>query len=228
MHEKISFKSIPNEEKPREKLIKYGSSNLSNEDLLSIILKTGTKKYSVKEVSLLLLSKLKSIEELKKLSLKELESIPGIGKIKAIELQAAIELGKRVNNQKINTSKSFTDPKIIAKYFYNILKDKTQEEFYVVYLDNKKKYLKEKLLFIGTINKSIIHPREIFKEAYLLSASYIICIHNHPSGDIIPSKDDVLTTRLIKEIGIIHQIPLVDHIIIGKGKYYSFYENNNL
>ena len=97
-----------------------------------------------------------------------------------------------------------------------------------IYLDNQKNYLSKKLLFKGTVNYSLVHPREIFKEAYLLSASYIICLHNHPSGDATPSKNDIELTKKIKEIGLLHGIPLIDHIVIGNNNYYSFYEDNNL
>ena len=106
--------------------------------------------------------------------------------------------------------------------------DKKQEYFYCVYMDTKQKYIDKKCLFIGTINTSTVHPREIFKEAYLLSASKIICVHNHPSGDATPSKADINLTRKIKEISIIHGIELIDHIIIGNGNYYSFHDDNIL
>ena len=106
--------------------------------------------------------------------------------------------------------------------------DKKQEYFYCVYLDTKGNYLGKKCLFIGTINNSLVHPREIFKEAYLLSANGIICVHNHPSGDVSPSKEDILLTIKIKEIGIIHGINLIDHVIIGDNSYYSFYDNGKI
>ena len=110
----------------------------------------------------------------------------------------------------------------------DLFKDKKQEYFYVVYLDNQKKYIDKKLLFKGTVNFSLVHPREIFKEAYILSASYIVCIHNHPSGDASPSNNDIEITRRIKEISDIHGIGFIDHIIIGNNNYYSFFEDDNL
>ena len=119
-------------------------------------------------------------------------------------------------------------PDKIIKYFNYLFRDSYQEEFYCLYLDNKKKCLGKKKLFVGSINKSIAHPREIFKEAYLLSASAIICIHNHPSGDPTPSKEDIMITRNIYEIGVIHSIKLVDHLIIGNNSYYSFYEDGKI
>ena len=224
----INFKSIPNSDKPRERLYNYGVDALSNEELISIILKTGSKKYSVKEVSLKLLEYLGDISKLKDIGLSSLTNIEGIGKVKAIELKAAIELGKRVytsnNTEKIKLNNGLA----IYDYFSNILIDKKQEYFYCVYLDTKGAYLGKKCLFIGTINNSTVHPREIFKEAYLLSASGIICVHNHPSGDPAPSKEDIFITLKIKEIGIIHGINLIDHVIIGNNNYYSFYDNGKI
>ena len=121
-----------------------------------------------------------------------------------------------------------TNPESIINYFHNLFDGIKQELFYVIYLDNQKKYIDKKLLFKGTVNYSLVHPREIFKEAYLMSASYIICIHNHPSGNSSPSGNDIELTKRIKDIGILHGINLIDHIIIGKGNYYSFYQDNNL
>ena len=225
----IKFKNIPDSDKPRERLYNLGSENLSDEELISIILKTGSKGYSVKEVSLKLLESIGNINKLKDIGISSLMKIPGIGRVKAIELKAALELGRRVYmdndfNKKIKLNSGLA----IYNYFIGILNHKDREHFYCVYLDSKGNYLDKKCLFIGTINSSLVHPREIFKEAYLLSANGIICVHNHPSGDSTPSKEDILMTKRIQEIALIHGIVFVDHIIIGKGNYYSFYEDGKL
>ena len=223
----IDFKKIPNQDKPRERLYVYGSENLSNEELISIILRTGTRNMSVKEVSLKLLESIGDISKLRDIGINTLMKIDGIGRVKAIEIKAALELGKRVYMNRDNLDKiAFNSALSIYEYFYEILKDKKQEYFYTVYVDNKGKYINKKCLFVGTINSSLVHPREIFKEAYLLSASGIICVHNHPSGDSTPSKEDKMITKKIKEISIIHGINFIDHIIIGDGNYFSFYDNN--
>ena len=155
--------------------------------------------------------------------------IDGIGQVKAIEIEAMVELSKRMYMDKsIKDIVTCTNPENIIYYFNSLFKDKLQEEFYAIYLDNKKNYLDKKKLFVGSINASIVHPREIFKQAYLLSASFIICIHNHPSGDPLPSKEDIEFTDKLYRIGILHGIYLVDHIVIGNDSYYSFYENNNI
>ena len=225
----IKFKNLPDSDKPRERLYMYGSENLSNEELISIILKTGTKNMSVKEVALKLLESVGSIDKFRDIGINTLMKIDGIGKVKAIEIKAALELGRRVymNSEKIDKI-SLNSADVISKYFYDILVDKKQEYFYCIYVDTKSKYIDKKCLFIGTINSSVVHPREVFKEAYLLSASGIICIHNHPSGDVTPSREDINLTKKLKEISIIHGIKLIDHIIIGFENYFSFFENNML
>lgn len=225
----INFKNIPDCDKPRERLYMHGSENLSNEELISIILKTGTKKMSVKELSLKLLEIVGDLSKFKDVGINTLMKIDGIGKVKAIEIKAALELGRRVymSNEKLDKI-AFNSAEIIYNYFYDILSDKKQEYFYCVYVDTKGKFIDKKCLFVGTINSSVVHPREIFKEAYLLSANGIICVHNHPSGDSMPSKEDKAITKKIKEISIIHGMGFIDHIIIGNGNYFSFYENNML
>lgn len=225
----INFKNIPESDKPRERLYQYGSENLSDEELISIILKTGTKGMSVKEVSLKLLESVGDIKRLKDIGINTLMGINGIGRVKAIEIKAAIELGRRIYIENNKLSGVILNNSLkIYEYFKDLVGNKKQEYFYTVYVDTKGRYIDKKCLFVGTINNSIVHPREIFKEAYLLSANGIICIHNHPSGDPTPSKEDMMITRKIKEIAVIHGIRLVDHIIVGIDSYYSFYEDNKL
>lgn len=225
----INFKNIPESDKPRERLYQYGSENLSDEELISIILKTGTKGMSVKEVSLKLLENVGDIKRLKDIGINTLMGINGIGRVKAIEIKAAIELGRRIYIENNKLSGVILNNSLkIYEYFKDLVGNKKQEYFYTVYVDTKGRYIDKKCLFVGTINNSIVHPREIFKEAYLLSANGIICIHNHPSGDPTPSKEDVMITKKIKEIAMIHGIRLVDHLIVGVNSYYSFYEDNKL
>ncbi len=225
----MGIKSIPINDRPRERLLEKGSSSLSDAELLVIILGSGNKNKDVKEITESLLSTIKNISELKNLNYQELIKIEGIGKAKACILLSLIELAKRMN-QSINTinNKIFNRPDIIYEYFKNKLDNENQENFYCVYLDSKKKIINSKLLFKGTVDRSLVHPREIFKEAYLLSASSIICIHNHPSGNINPSKEDIFLTKMLKEIGNLMGIEISDHIIIGKEEYYSFFENGEL
>ena len=217
------IKDIIKSERPRERAIKYGIENLSNEELISIILKTGTKNCSVKTLSNMILSRVKNIYDLKYLTLSKLTKINGIGNVKAIELLASLELGKRVyynvekNNVKLNNSKK------IYEYFKDLVINEKQENFYAIYLDSKSKLISYKLLFKGTINSSCVHPREVFKYAFLESANSIIVFHNHPSGDPTPSIQDEEITKVLFETGKMVSIPVVDHIVFGNNKYFSFY-----
>ena len=220
----ILIKDIPTSDRPRERLVKYGAKNISNEELISIILKTGTKDKSVKELSNIILNKYSNITNLKDLEINNIMEIKGIGKVKAIELIAAIELGRRVYFDKSIDEVKIKSSMDIYNYFNDLLKNSKQEQFYAVYLDTKKRVISKKLLYIGTINKSVVHPREIFKMAYLVSASFIICVHNHPSGDPTPSNEDIVLTTNLKEIGKLNNIPVLDHIIVGNNSYYSFFE----
>ncbi len=223
------LKDLPKEERPRERLLEIGVRSLTNTELLSIILKTGTKDKNVKDLALDIMSEYKDFSKLKDASVSKLMNIKGIGKVKAIEIISAIELGRRVFlEEKHDIKKVLKDAKSIWKDSKYLFKDKKQECFYCLYFNNKQELIERKLLFMGTINRSIVHPREIFKEAYLLSASSIVCMHNHPSGDVNPSMEDRNFTRSLMEIGKLQGIPILDHIIVSDDNYYSFYENMNI
>lgn len=223
----MKIKQIPVEMRPRERLIKNGSKYLSDDELLAILIKTGTKKLSAKDISINLLTKCEGISNLDNLTYYDLLKIDGIGSAKACEINAVIEISKRMN-KKIKEKTKFDNPNIIFEFYKDEFINKKQEYFNCIYLDNKKNLIKDLNIFIGTINKSLVHPREIFKNAIILSASSIICVHNHPSGDVTPSLMDIELTKRLKEIGKLIGIPIDDHIIIGDKNYYSFYENNEI
>jgi DNA repair protein RadC len=222
------IRDIPINERPRERVLNSGVESLSNGELLSIILRCGTKEKSVKDLSLEIISLVGDITNFKYLTLNKLLSIKGIGYVKAIELISVIELSKRiyVGNEKLLVKISSSLD--VFNNYKDLFMDKNQELFYCLYLNNKNYVIERKLLFMGTINKSVVHPREIFKNAYLTSASGIICIHNHPSGDITPSLEDKRLTAALVDIGTVQNIPILDHIIIGKDNYFSFMENGLL
>jgi DNA repair protein RadC len=225
----VKIKDIPINDRPMERLIEKGVENLNNEELIAILLKTGTKDISAKELSSLLLSKIGGIKKLANVNFEYLNKFKGIGMSKACILLSAIELSKRMNKE-VDTIKNIklNNTEVVYKFYKDKIGDKKQEYFYCVYLDNQKRIIEDKLLFIGTINYSLVHPREIFKEAYLLGASAIICIHNHPGGNPLPSKQDLDITNSLIDAGKILGIKVVDHIIICKEKYYSFLENNDI
>lgn len=221
------IKDIPIDERPRERVKQYGMSHITNKELIALILKTGTKDLNATDLALNILIEY-PIEEFKNLTLSELTKIKGIGEAKALELLAAIELGKRINYKTNVKRKKLSNPESIWKEMRYLFIDKKQELFYCLYFNEKQELIERKLLFMGTVNKSITHPREVFKEAYKVSASSIICMHNHPSNDICPSKADINFTNTLIEIGKIQGIPLLDHIIVGDDSFYSFYEHGNI
>jgi DNA repair protein RadC len=225
----VKIKDMCYLDRPRERLIKYGTSTLSDSELLSILIGSGNNKNSAKDLANIILNKCGGIKGLSKYNYSSLTNIPGIKMSKACIILATIEISRRcntkindINNIKLNNSK------LVFEYYNDRLKNKKQEYFYCIYLDNNKKVINDKLLFKGTLNYSLIHPREVFKEAYILSASAIICVHNHPSGNINPSIQDIESTANLVEIGKMHGIKVLDHIIIGNNNYYSFLENNRI
>ncbi len=223
----LLIKDIVPAEKPRERLLLYGKESLSNEELIAIILRCGTRNISSKVLAGLILKEFKSIEDLKDASVNKLCKINGIGKTKAIEILASLELGKRVYYVKDKSNVSFNNSRKIYEYFKSEFIHEKQEKFYCLFLDSKCKLISYKNLFIGSVNTSTIHPREIFKEAFNVSATSIICIHNHPSGDVTPSNIDIEVTDKLMEVGKIMGINVIDHIIIGDNSFYSFYEKMN-
>lgn len=223
----MKIKNLPKLERPREKLLEYGSEKLLDEELLAIIIKTGVKGYSSKDLAIIILNKIGGIENLKNINIHTFDDIKGLGIVKKIEILVIVELGKRIylkNNLK--SLKKYLNPDYIYNDNRSIFYGLKQEYFYVLYLDSKKNLIERKLLFMGTVDRSLIHPREVFKNAYLYSASCFICMHNHPSGDVMPSKVDIEITKMLVDIGKIQGIDLIDHIIVGDNNYFSFYENN--
>lgn len=223
------LKEIPKSDLPRERLLAQGSSALSNEELLSIILRTGTKGESVKTLSSKILKSLDEIGDLKNLSINKLKSIKGLGTVKSITLLASLELGRRVYEEQdekevikiVNSMEAYNH---FAKLIYN----SKQENFLVIFLNNKNRYITHKVLFKGTINMSVVHPREVFKTALLENASGVILMHNHPSGDPAPSASDDETTKIMAEVGCLMDIKVLDHIIVGPKEYYSYVEEGRL
>ena len=220
----MKLKDLPNEEKPRERLLKYGSSNISNEDLISIIIRTGSKNENVKELSSKILSRIKNINNLNDLSLRELMDIKGVGKTKALTILAAIELGKRVSDIVIEDKVVLNTTEKVHKYFANIIAREKQENLLVILLDNKNRLISYQNMFKGTDNASLVSPKEIFNYAIKERAFAIIIMHNHPSGVITPSNADIELTNQIIMSGKLIGIPLVDHLITNGKDYYSFFD----
>ncbi|MCI8330681.1 MAG: DNA repair protein RadC [Bacilli bacterium] len=222
----MKLKEIITEEKPREKLIKFGVENLTNTELLSILLRTGNKEESINILSNRILKETGTLNKLKSESINNLCKIKGIKKAKACTIVAAFELGKRAFNEP-NAKIKMNEPNKIYEKYKNDFYGEKQEKFFVLLCDKKLNLIKKEELYKGTVDSVTIHPREIFKSALLESASFIIIMHNHPTGDTTPSKKDIEFTNRIIEIGELIGIKVIDHIIISSSSYYSFVENSS-
>lgn len=226
--ESFLIKDIPQDERPRERFIQNGPQSLSNHELVAILLRTGTKDESVLHLSNRLLTQFEGLRLLKDASLDEITSIKGIGTAKAIQLLAAVEIGRRISNLTYDDRYVIRSPEDGANYVMNDMRFLSQEHFVCLYLNTKNQVLHKQTIFIGSLNASIVHPREVFKEAFRRSAASIICIHNHPSGDPTPSREDIEVTKRLAESGRIIGIDVLDHLIIGENKFVSLKEKGYL
>jgi DNA repair protein RadC len=221
----MRIKDLPDSSKPRERFLKHGPEALSDAELFAIILRTGLVGENVMEMANRLISKF-GLVNLFDCSLKELQEIKGIGPNKAMQLLAMSELGKRYNQEK-NSIKKITCSEDVFKLFHARLKDKKQEHFYLIMLNTKNIIMGEQLISRGILDASIIDPREVFKPAIRNSASRVILVHNHPSGDSSPSSEDKSVTEKLIEAGNLLGIKVLDHVIIGEDKWWSWKDSNN-
>ncbi|KSU63864.1 hypothetical protein AS034_06370 [[Bacillus] enclensis] len=224
----LMIRDFPQDERPRERLIQSGAASLSNQELLAILLRTGTKSESVLQLSNRLLTSFDGLNLLKDASLEEITKTKGIGLAKAVQIMAAVELGRRIGNLAFDDRYSIRSPEDGANYVMNDMRFLAQEHFVCLYLNTKNQVLHKQTIFIGSLNASIVHPREVFKEAFRRSAASIICVHNHPSGDPTPSREDIEVTKRLVECGRIIGIDILDHLIIGEKKFISLKEKGYL
>lgn len=222
------MKALPQEERPYERCVNFGPEHLSDAQLLAVIIRTGNAQESVLELSNRILSlggPGEGILGLLHLSLPELMSIRGIGQVKAVQLQCVGELSRRIWKRKaIKSPVRFHEPAQVAEYYQEDLRHKEQEEFHMMLFNTKQNMIGDVALSKGTVNASLATPREIFIQALKFQAVSLILVHNHPSGDPEPSREDILLTRRVEEAGQVIGIPVLDHIIIGDGTYVSMKE----
>ena len=217
---KVRIHDLPEEERPRERLVRNGPESLSNAELLAIILRTGSRAENVVSMSSRILSEY-SIKQLSLANIKRLMQIHGIGEAKASQISAVFELARRLEIFVEEPKRKVRSPKDVYTLMYPKMREQKKERFITLYLDTKNQILKEETVSIGSLNASIVHPREVFKSALLESSASVIMIHNHPSGDPSPSREDILVTEKLVEGGKLLGIDVLDHIIIGDGKYVS-------
>ena len=217
---------------PYEKFLKFGPESLSEVELLAVILRTGTKNCSAVSLAEKILSlskgKQKGLNALHHISLSELMEIPGIGEVKAVKIKCIGELSKRMARERAEDELRFDLPSTVASYFMEELRHEEKEMILLLSLDSRLHLIEKYVLSIGTVNASLLSPREVFVRALKCQASSVILLHNPPSGDATPSREDLLVTGKIKETGELVEIPLIDHIIIGDGCYTSLKEKNLL
>jgi len=219
-----TIKDLPEEERPRERLTRYGASVLSNAELLAILLRTGTKEESAISLAHRILVQEQGLRYLADINVEQLSSIKGIGKAKAAQIKAAIELGKRLAAFEPAADKPLKCPQDVAALLMEEMRYLKKEHMKLVLLNVKCNLISVEEISVGSLNASIVHPREVFNPAIRKSSASIIMVHNHPSGDPSPSSEDVSITARIAEAGKLIGIELVDHIIIGDGKYISMKE----
>ena len=213
---------------PRERLAQEGVEALSNQELLAILLRTGTRQASVFEIAQKVLSNLSSLTDLKKMTLQELQSLSGIGRVKAIELQAMIELGNRIHKHETLEMESILSSQKLAKKMQQELGHKKQEHLVALYLNTQNQIIHQQTIFIGSATRSIAEPREILHYAIKHMATSLILVHNHPSGAVAPSRNDDHVTKLVKEACDLMGIILLDHLIVSHSNYFSYREKTDL
>lgn len=220
----LTIKDIPVDDRPRERLIKYGPEVLSNAELLAILLRTGTKSENAISIANRVMGCGEGIKFLASCTVQELSSIKGIGSAKASQIMAAVELGKRIRGYRSNKKNKIGSPGDAADMIMDDMRYLKKEHLRVLFLDTKNQVIEAKDLSIGSLNASVVHPREIYSEAIRKSSSSIIICHNHPSGDPTPSQEDINITKRLNEVGKLVGIDLLDHLIIGDGCYISLKE----
>lgn len=226
MNKACGMKALPETERPREKLIEKGAASLSNQELLAILLRTGTQGLSAIDLATRILCEGSGgLGHLGRCRVDELIRIEGVGKAKACQLLAALELGKRMSKLDAPLRIDIHAPKDVADRYMSEMRFLDREVFKVLYLNTKNEIIRDEAVSVGSLNASIVHPREVFKPAIVHSSNAVILMHNHPSGNPSPSQEDIQITKRLSEAGELIGIKVLDHIVIGDGRYYSLKEN---
>lgn len=226
MQEHNTVKELPDTERPYEKCYERGAGYLSDAELLAVILRTGTNGIRSVELAQNILNRQdRGLLNLYDLSKEELMEIPGVGKVKAIQLKCIAELAKRMSRLSLQKTVTMKDAGSVADYYMEQMRHETKEILLVSLFTNKGRLITEEVISVGTLNSSVVSPREVFYAAIIHNAAYLIMLHNHPSGDPSPSANDRRVTERMARCGEYMNIRLADHIIIGDNSYYSFREN---
>ncbi len=217
----VKVKDLPVNEKPREKGLQYGIRTLSNAELLAVLLRSGLKGKSVLELSQTILNESGGITGISRMSVNELTKFQGVGNAKALEILAAFELSRRIALEHVQSGCLLDNPERLVNWLQKEIGQSMQEQFLVVYLDTQLHFLTYRNLFQGTIDTTDVFPREIFKEAILNNSRNIILVHNHPSGNLLPSKQDLVLTKRMIYLGKMMEIEVIDHMIVTSKGFLS-------
>ena len=220
----LTIKDLPADERPRERLVKYGPAVLSNAELLAIILRVGTQEYSAIGLAEHMLGKFDGLKGIATASIEGLSSIKGLGTVKATQIQAMVELGKRLAISAGDTRQTIRSPQDAADLLMPELRFETKEHFKGIFLNTKNEVLKTKTITIGSLDASLITPRELFRDAISMSSASMIIAHNHPSGDPAPSREDIEVSKRLIQAGQMIGIEILDHVIIGDNRWVSLKE----
>lgn len=221
---KLTIRDLPSEERPRERMKELGAEKLTNGELLAIIIRTGYHEETALHLAERIISQAGGLRFLPDFTLEELQEIKGIGLAKAVQIKAALELGRRMASTLRPATLSLGSPREVADFLMEEMRYYRKEYFKIILLNTKNQIISVEDVSIGSLNSSIVHPREIFNLPVKKSAAAVILIHNHPSGDPTPSREDLEVTKRLVEAGKILGINVLDHIIVGEGKYLSFKE----
>lgn len=218
------IKEWPADERPREKLLARGAEQLTDAELLALIIRTGdsSSKQSAVDLSRGLLRRFGSLRQLSGASIAELCQQPGIGPAKAAEVQALFQIARRFADSRLQPGQAYSSSQDAFSHFHERLCDYRREVFLALLLDSKNRLIREVQISEGSLNSSIVHPREVFAPVLRESASAVLFVHNHPSGDPTPSREDIEITERLKQVGELMGVRVLDHIIIGSGDYVSF------
>lgn len=224
----VAIKHWRADDKPRERLIRNGATSLSDAELLAILIKTGTEGASALDVGRTLLNRFKTLTELASRDVGELKLFRGMGIVKAVTLAAAFEVGRRIQTEPFSSKPAIRSPQDVASLFIPRMRGIRKEQFHVLLLNTANQIFRESLVSEGSLNASIVHPREVFRLAVIESAASIIVLHNHPSGNLEPSREDVEVTKQLVEAGSVLGIPVHDHIIIAGESFVSLRQLNKM
>jgi DNA repair protein RadC len=218
---RYTIKELPVDERPRERLVQFGANALSSAELLAILLRTGTPEMTAVQLAQHLLTSMGSLRAIASAKPSELAQVKGIGLAKAAQLLAAVELGRRIALEAMGEQPAITRPEDVYALLHHQLRDEKQEHVILLLLNTKNRVIQQSTLTKGTLDASLLHPREVFREAIRHSASSIILAHNHPSGDPTPSSEDIQMTNRLHQAGQLLGIDLLDHVILGDGRWVS-------